>query len=660
MTSSKIKEQLEEGKKYLDRLKELGLEVGEDNCEMVGDQYGVSRTIVKNRITFYQEHKDDPVLQEGFVEAPRKNNAAKKATPVAEKKAPASNKKEESPKKEKKVLPKVSGDKIKLPIQELPDAIFVGGSLENVHVEGMMAMSASVVESTLHVDTGEIRYLVDRYDQLQTQRRATENQLLALSSGTDTDLEHEQILRISNSNCALAWIYQQDLNSETQIKKMLTAWVAAQPMGQYLTSIVGIGPIFAARLMASLKIDGVHSAGQFWSYCGQNDNNVQWLGTSKATEIVSAVWKKYDLEKGGTINPLQVYAYTVNQFNINLYTDAQLSLFCTKEKYKKAMTDAAHSVVQHFRDMSTKEGLVVCRNIQDQIDDPLHYDRVDGDLKEFLRLANLPQVGYGEIECLPLIRTIVFMAKELLSQQDPDYIISHILDGVRGDLAENTQGDDPLISAVMEIAKITNRKPSAIMKGATVKASKKKDAAESDNADVGKITKKSMIAYLAKPPYNIALKSACYLIGKSFVFNAGRGSKYGQLYLDRKMYEMEKNFNGEYADIAAQKLSEKNYGKTTAAYKAMSQGKLSDSHIVARSQRWALKIFLAHLFEAMYYEKHHRKARHPYIFAHPVTKASGKEYIRGEFVDEQHERYICPEVDYVSFFDAYWKTHDTK
>ncbi len=96
-------------------------------------------------------------------------------------------------------------------------------------------------------------------------------------------------------------------------------------------------------------------------------------------------------------------------------------------------------------------------------------------------------------------------------------------------------------------------------------------------------------------PWNAGLKCLCWKIGESFVKVSGRPDDfYGQLYLQRKQIEQERNEAGKFADQAAHKLERFNIGKSTDAYQAYAAGKLPPAHIHARAKRWVVKLFLAH------------------------------------------------------------------
>lgn len=90
-----------------------------------------------------------------------------------------------------------------------------------------------------------------------------------------------------------------------------------------------------------------------------------------------------------------------------------------------------------------------------------------------------------------------------------------------------------------------------------------------------------------------------YKIGESFIKVQNNPKDiYGKLFVERKAYENLKNENKEYEDIA--KVRAEKVGKSTEAYKWYSQGMLPPAHIIARARRWAVKIFLSHLFEVWY------------------------------------------------------------
>jgi hypothetical protein len=88
---------------------------------------------------------------------------------------------------------------------------------------------------------------------------------------------------------------------------------------------------------------------------------------------------------------------------------------------------------------------------------------------------------------------------------------------------------------------------------------------------------------------------------------------YGHLYVERKVYEQQRNDSGVLAEQAAAKLAKFRIGKSTDAYKAYAAGKLPPAHIHARAKRFAVKLFLSH-YQAVAYRDHFGvDAPKPYI-----------------------------------------------
>ena len=119
-----------------------------------------------------------------------------------------------------------------------------------------------------------------------------------------------------------------------------------------------------------------------------------------------------------------------------------------------------------------------------------------------------------------------------------------------------------------------------------------------------------------KRPYNARLKTLCWKIGQCFIkVQNNEEDVYGKIFAIRKAYEIERNEKGELADQAKAKLERFNIKKTTDAYKWYSQGKLPPAHINQRASRYAVKIFLSHLFSVWYEMEHKEKPPKPYAIA---------------------------------------------
>jgi transposase len=108
----------------------------------------------------------------------------------------------------------------------------------------------------------EARYFVGAYYDLQDYRIAAANQQRKLLEGAEPSE-------------FIAWLNTNLLTLEKQIAAVLDKWSAAQPMGEWARSIVGIGPVIASGLMAHIDITKAPTVGHIWRYAGL-DPTVKW------------------------------------------------------------------------------------------------------------------------------------------------------------------------------------------------------------------------------------------------------------------------------------------------------------------------------------------------------------------------------------------------
>lgn len=138
----------------------------------------------------------------------------------------------------------------------------------------------------------EARYISDIYYQIQTMRIGVEGQLRAMSQNADQDsneIANKAISNVSSSKPFLEW-YKDNLKSmENEIGKALAVFSDSCYMGKWAKANLGIGPTIATQLVAYLDIprDTGFYAGNWWSYCGLNDNNRPWLGREKSVKLVN-------------------------------------------------------------------------------------------------------------------------------------------------------------------------------------------------------------------------------------------------------------------------------------------------------------------------------------------------------------------------------------
>ena len=120
-----------------------------------------------------------------------------------------------------------------------------------------------------------------------------------------------------------------------------------------------------------------------------------------------------------------------------------------------------------------------------------------------------------------------------------------------------------------------------------------------------------------KRPWNASLKRLCFLIGESFVKVSNReGDVYGKLYKERKEWETERNARLVYAEQAKLALEQKKFDPATDAFAWYTKGMLPPARIHMRAKRRAVKLFLAHLHEVLYWCHYGMLPPHPWVFEH--------------------------------------------
>lgn len=126
----------------------------------------------------------------------------------------------------------------------------------------------------------EVRFLVDTYYLMQEDRKRANNQVRALTE--------------SKEPCSLvAWLAEQADTLEKQIKRALDIYVDAHPVGQWLKSIYGIGPVISAGLLAHIDITKAPTVGHIWSFAGLDPKQVWEKGQKRPfnAALKTLAWK---------------------------------------------------------------------------------------------------------------------------------------------------------------------------------------------------------------------------------------------------------------------------------------------------------------------------------------------------------------------------------
>jgi hypothetical protein len=135
----------------------------------------------------------------------------------------------------------------------------IGTALES---EGLDRLTRDLRAAARTLTPDEARYLVDGYYTIQGQRIRIANQVRAASEDAEP---HEMML----------WLRNGFQTFELDTKKALQAYAESSVPGRWAMSIVGIGPVIAAGMLAHIDITRARTAGAIWRFAGL-DPTVRW------------------------------------------------------------------------------------------------------------------------------------------------------------------------------------------------------------------------------------------------------------------------------------------------------------------------------------------------------------------------------------------------
>lgn len=129
-----------------------------------------------------------------------------------------------------------------------------------------LANSAKVMSST------EARFLVDYYYISQNDRIRFDGQTRSMNEGEEP-------------TGVLAWLSEQSSTMEKQVKRALDKYTDAHPIGQWIKSQHGFGPVLAAGFLVHIDITKAPTAGHIWSYAGLAPGK-EWVSAERAAQWV--------------------------------------------------------------------------------------------------------------------------------------------------------------------------------------------------------------------------------------------------------------------------------------------------------------------------------------------------------------------------------------
>lgn len=123
------------------------------------------------------------------------------------------------------------------------------------NLDPIVRLSKDIKQAAIVLSKDEARFLVDAYYMMQEDRKRGNNQVRALNESGEP-------------NSVLTWVAEQSSTLEKQIARALDAYSASQPIGIWARSIVGIGPVISAGLMAHIDIEKAPTVGHIWRFAG--------------------------------------------------------------------------------------------------------------------------------------------------------------------------------------------------------------------------------------------------------------------------------------------------------------------------------------------------------------------------------------------------------
>ena len=134
--------------------------------------------------------------------------------------------------------------------------------MSEIDLSPITRLSQDLKKATETLSPQEARYLVDAYYTIQDYRKAAANQVRALNESQEP---HD----------VLNWYFEQAEVLESQVKRALGAWSDSRLLGKWCQSIIGIGPVISAGLIAHIDITKAPTVGHIWSFAGL-DPRSEW------------------------------------------------------------------------------------------------------------------------------------------------------------------------------------------------------------------------------------------------------------------------------------------------------------------------------------------------------------------------------------------------
>jgi len=129
-------------------------------------------------------------------------------------------------------------------------------------LEPIKRLNRDLKKAAATLTATEARFLVDAYYQMQRDRIRAAHQARTLEEAGEP-------------NQLLGWLFDNTAVLERNIKSALGTYSQNNPVGKWAESIIGIGPVISAGLLAHIDITKAPTVGHIWRFAGL-DPTVVW------------------------------------------------------------------------------------------------------------------------------------------------------------------------------------------------------------------------------------------------------------------------------------------------------------------------------------------------------------------------------------------------
>lgn len=434
-------------------------------------------------------------------------------------------------------------------------------------------LTKDLKEASTTLSDQEARYLVDSYYLMQDDRKRAHNQVRAMGESIEP---HSVIL----------WLATNSQKLENNIKSALGVYAQGKEVGRWSQSIVGIGPVISAGLIANINMDKTPSVSSLWSYAGMGgDDAPKWA--SRAT--------------------IQGYARGIQ----DAVGSPQVAFYRTCLAYNRKPIDVYKQLTEQMIDEQSQiEAFAFC----------------NGD----------PAILQAMRELYPIHDDNALRYAFDASGIDPDDFYSELFNDWRPNFSEvaaqlsKRPWNASLKTLCWKIGesfvKTCNMVTMTDGPGAGHGATLHESSGETYFVITANLA--DMIGEHRSARYPLEAidipgrKTSQYRLFGDIKYTYD--SDYGPLYKQWKVEEEVANERGDFKAQAVAALVAKNYGKDTVARQFYEQGMLPPAQIHARARRKAVKLFLSHWWEVAYECHYHKK---PDVKPYVIDRLGHKDYV---------------------------------